>query len=78
MATDFDGRTPTSAGAGDYSQLSDGQLRAGIRFAEQHIRSVEEDHVELLRVYRDEVDAMRRHLLDRVLRRMIAPKKSTR
>jgi hypothetical protein len=72
MATDFDRRMPTSAGAGDYSQLSDAQLRSGIRFAEQHIQSIEADHVELLRAYRDEVDAMRRHLLDRVLRRMVA------
>jgi hypothetical protein len=57
--------------APDYSQLSDEQLRSAIRFAEKHLRSVEEDHVELLHAYQDEISAMRRHLVDRVLRRMI-------
>jgi hypothetical protein len=56
--------------APDYSQLNDAQLRSAIRFAEKHLRSVEEGHVELLRAYREEIEAMRRELLDRVLRRM--------
>jgi hypothetical protein len=55
----------------DYSQLNDKQLRSAIRFAEKHLRWVEEDHVTLLRVYREEIDAMRRHLIDRMLRRMV-------
>ena len=67
---DSDRPFPASANSADYSQLNDAQLRSAIRFAEKHLRSVEEDHVELLRAYRDEIDAMRRHLVDRVLRRM--------
>jgi len=67
---DSDGGS-TSPGAQDYSQLSDDQLQSAIRFAELHVRSVEESHVELLRVYRDEIGAMRRQLFDRVLRRLI-------
>jgi hypothetical protein len=59
------------ADAQDYSRLNDAQLRSAIRFAEKHLRCVEEDHVELLGAYRDEINAMRRHLFDRVLRRMI-------
>lgn len=55
----------------DYSQLNDEQLRSAIRFAEKHLRWVEEDHLTLLRAYRDEIDAMRRHLIDRMLRRMV-------
>jgi hypothetical protein len=55
----------------DYSQLNDAQLRTAIRFAERHLRSVEEDRGELVRAYRDEIGAMRRHLFDRVLRRIV-------
>lgn len=55
----------------DYSQLDDEQLRSAIRFAEKHLRWVEEDHVALLRAYREEIDAMRRHLIDHMLRRMV-------
>ena len=55
----------------DYSQLNDEQLRSAIRFAEKHLRWVEEDHLTLLRAYRDEIDAMCRHLIDRMLRRMV-------
>jgi hypothetical protein len=59
---------PTAA---DYAQLNDAQLRSAIRFAEKHMRSLEEGHVALLHAYQDEITAMRRHLLDRVLHRMI-------
>ena len=55
-------------GVPDYSQLNDRQLRSAIRFAEKHLRWVEEDHVTLLRAYREEIDAMRQHLIDRVHR----------
>jgi hypothetical protein len=68
---DSDVPSGASAQAFDYSQLNDGQLRSAIRFAEKHLRWVEEDHVTLLRAYRDEIDAMRRHLIDRMLRRMV-------
>jgi hypothetical protein len=67
---DSDGGSPASPIAHDYSQLSDAQLRSAIRFAEQHLRSLEQDHLELLRVYRDEINALRRHLVDRILRRL--------
>lgn len=60
-----------SAEAFDYSQLNDEQLRSAIRFAEKHLDWVQEDHVTLLRAYREEVDAMRRHLVDRMLRRIV-------
>ena len=53
----------------DYSQRNDEQLRSAIRFAEKLLRWVEEDHVTLLRAYREEIDAMRRHPIDRMLRR---------
>jgi hypothetical protein len=56
----------------NYSELSDDQLRSAIRFAEERIRWVEEDHVTLLRSYRDEVTTVRRHLIDRMLSRMAA------
>jgi len=71
MATnDSNGGPSASPSPADYSQLSDGQLRSAIRFAERHLRSVEEDHIELLRAYRDEINAMRRNLFDRMFRRM--------
>jgi hypothetical protein len=68
---DSDVPSGASAHAYDYSQLNDGQLRSAIRYAEKHLRWVEEDHVALLRAYREEIDAMRRHLIDRMLRRMV-------
>jgi len=55
----------------DYSQLNDAQLRSAIRFAEKHVRSIEEGRIELLHAYQNEIEAMRRHLFDRLLRRMI-------
>ena len=70
-AMDSDVPSGASAQAFDYSQLNDGQLRSAIRYAEKHLRWVEEDHVALLRAYREEIDAMRRHLIDRMLRRMV-------
>ena len=70
-AMDSDGPSGASAEASDYSQLNDGQLGSAIRFAEKHLRWVEEDHVTLLQAYREEIDAMRRHLIDRMLRRMV-------
>jgi hypothetical protein len=57
--------------ADGYSQLTDDQLRSAIRFAEKRIRWADEDHVALLRAYRDEIAAMRRHLFDRLLSRLI-------
>ena len=54
-----------------YSQLTDGQLRAAIRFAEKRIRWADEDHVALQRVYRAEIAAMRKHLIDRLIGRLI-------
>jgi hypothetical protein len=70
-AMDSDVPSGASAQAFDYSELNDVQLRAAIRFAEKHLRWVEEDHVTLLRAYREEIYAMRRHLIDRMLRRMV-------
>jgi hypothetical protein len=68
---DSDVPSGASAQAFDYSQLNDGQLRSAIRYAEKHLRWVEEDHVALLRAYRAEIDAMRRHLIDRMLTQMV-------
>jgi hypothetical protein len=56
----------------NYSELSDDQLRSAIRFAEQRVRWMEEDHVTLLHAYREEVTTMRRHLVNRMLARMAA------
>ncbi|MBV9719245.1 MAG: hypothetical protein JOZ77_07990 [Candidatus Eremiobacteraeota bacterium] len=61
----------TSHNTFDYSQLDDEQLRSAIRFAEKHLRWIEEDHTTLLRAYRGEIDAMRSHLIDRILRRIV-------
>lgn len=69
---DTDGRTGSSAHPGDYSQLNDEQLRSAMRFAEKRLRWVQEEHVELTRAYQGEIDAMRKHLIDRVLTRMIS------
>ncbi len=68
---DSDGRSGASAHPHDYSQLNNEQLRSAIRFAEKRLCWVEEDHVTLLRVYRDEIDAMRQDLIGRVITRMI-------
>jgi hypothetical protein len=63
MATmDSDVPSGAAAQAFDYSQLNDEQLRSAIRFAEKHLRWVQEDHTALLRAYREEINAMRRHL----------------
>ena len=56
----------------EYSHLNDAQLRSAIRFAEAHLRSVEEDHDALRRAYCDEIALMRRHLIDRLLVRILA------
>jgi hypothetical protein len=69
---DFDGEPGAPASADEYSDLNDAQLRTAIRFAEKRLRRVEEDHVELRRAYRDEIDSMRGQLIDRLLTRMIA------
>jgi hypothetical protein len=71
MDFDDDRDVPVSTADG-YSQLSDAQLRAAIRFAEGHLRSVEEDHETLRSAYRDEITAMRSHLVDRLLARILA------
>ena len=62
---------PVSA-TSEYSHLNDAQLRSAIRFAEAHLRSVEEDHDALRRAYCDEIALMRRHLIDRLLVRILA------
>lgn len=54
-----------------YSQLTDEQLRGAIRFAEKRIRWADEDHVALQQAYRAEIAAMRKHLFDRLLGRLI-------
>ena len=61
---------PISA-TSEYSRLNDAQLRSAIRFAEAHLRSVEEDHDALHRAYCDEIALMRGHLIDRLLVRII-------
>ena len=68
---DSNGRPGPSAHPGDYSQLSDEQLRSAIRFTEKRLRWTEEEHVELTCAYQGEIDAMRKHLFDRILSRMI-------
>src|SRR5579863_4563836 len=62
---------PVSASS-EYSQLDDAQLRSAIRFAEAHLRSIEEDHDALHRAYCDEIALMRRHLIDRLVVRILA------
>lgn len=69
---DSHGRPGPSAHPHDYSQLNDEQIRSAIRFIEKRLRWVQEEHAELTRAYRHEIDAMRRHLIDRLLTRMIA------
>jgi|SRR5579872_685223 len=69
---DSDGRPGPSAHPSDYSQLNDEQLRSAMRFAEKRLRWVQEEHVELTRAYQVEIDAMRKHLIDRMLTRMIS------
>lgn len=70
---DFDDdRDVPATTAGGYSHLNDVQLRSAIRFAETHLRSVEEDHEALRRAYRDEIAMMRSHLVDRLLARILA------
>ena len=63
--------SPVSA-TSEYSHLNDAQLRSAIRFAEAHLRSVEEDHDALRRAYCDEIALIRRHLIDRLLARILA------
>lgn len=69
---DSDGLPGASAARwSGYSELNDEQLRSAIRFAEMRLRWTQEEHFELMRAYRDEIDAMRKHLIDRILARMI-------
>ena len=68
---DSDGRSGPSAHPHDYSQLNDEQLRTAIRFTEKRLRLAQEEHVELTHAYRDEIDAMRKHLIERMLSRML-------
>jgi hypothetical protein len=70
-AIDPDVSFGASPNAFDYSQLDDEQLRSAIRFAEKHLRWIEEDHTTLLLAYRGEINAMRQHLIDRMLRRIV-------
>lgn len=69
---DSDGRLDPAARPSDYSQLNDEQLRSAMRFAEKRLRWVQEEHVELTRAYQGEIDAMRKHLIDRILTRMVS------
>jgi hypothetical protein len=69
---DSDGRCGPPGCAQDYSQLNDEHLRAAIRFTEKHLRWLQEDHSELARAYRSEIDAMRAYLIDRMLTRLIS------
>lgn len=66
-----DGRSGPSSRPRDYSQLNDEQLRSAIRFAEKRLCWTQEEHVELMRAYSEEIEAMRRHLFDRVLMRLV-------
>jgi hypothetical protein len=66
-----DGRFPAPPNGRDYSQLTDEQLHSAIRFAEKRLHWSEEDHTVLLTAYRDEIAAMRRHLIDRALARLL-------
>jgi hypothetical protein len=74
---DFDGDrdVPVSIASG-YSRLNDAQLRGAIRFAEAHLRSVEEAHEALRSAYRDEIAMMRSHFVDRLLARILARARS--
>lgn len=56
----------------EYAILNDAQLRSAIRFAEAHLRSVEEDHDALRHAYADEIALMRRDLIDRLLVHILA------
>ena len=71
MDFDDDRDVPVSA-TSEYAHLNDAQLRAAVRFAEAHLRSVEADHEALRRVYCDEIALMRSHLIDRLLARILA------
>jgi hypothetical protein len=73
---DFDDGRDVPVGTADgYSYLNDAQLRVAIRFAEAHLRSVEEDHEALRHAYFGEIVLMRRHLIDRLLARVLAQAK---
>jgi len=68
---DFDDNVSELGGGGPYAGLADAQLRSALRFAETHLRSVQDDHDSLCRLYRDEIAAMRSHLIDRLIARVI-------
>lgn len=69
---DFDDNVTAASGtAGPYASLSDAQVRSAIRFAEVHLRSVQDDYDTVRRLYRQEIDIMRGHLIDRLLARII-------
>jgi hypothetical protein len=66
-----DDRNAPVQSAGTYSQLSDAQLRSAIRFAQAHLRSVEDDQEPVRNIYREEVAIMRSEPLDRLLARIV-------
>jgi hypothetical protein len=52
--------------------LTDAQLRSALRFAERRLRSLDIEHTALRRAYRHEIATIRRQLIDRLLKRMMA------
>jgi hypothetical protein len=52
--------------------LTDARLRSSLRFAERRLRSLDTEHKALQRAYRHEIATIRRQLIDRLLKRMIA------
>lgn len=69
---DFDDDVSAPADATDsFADLDDAQLRSALRFVHAHLRSVQDDHAILCRLYRQEIAIMRGHLIDRLLARII-------
>lgn len=69
---DFDDHVSAPADATDpFASLDDAQLRSALRFVHAHLRSVQDDHDILCRLYRQEIAIIRSHLIDRLLGRII-------
>ncbi len=66
---DFNGRAKYSRSS---LNLTDSQLRSALRFAERRLRSLDTEHTALQRAYRHEIATIRRQLIDRLLKRMMA------
>jgi hypothetical protein len=58
-------------GISPYARLSDAELRTAIRYTERLLDEIEQDHRALRSAYRDEIETMRSHFLDRLLARVI-------